>query len=310
MNKRRTKCWFGERGSIGRPLFGRLCSLSRRSVPSALLLLAVAFALLSGERAWGAGYTMLDNDRILLMNNDNKFLAKVESQGYYDTNTASKTYWVHDKVAPPLFSAALLTGVTHTRYKNDGTRLWHLEQCRAGSGTVVNNSRNYIPWTTSARSIIDGSTGIPFSSAGEKSVGSVSMRNAENACIYSPLYTGIWGCVIQFFLCNHLSASAALDTASSRWLDRSTMSVSTTGRLLKPLMLRLAIGCGSKMWTSCNSRKASASLCRPSQSKVQTIIIVSTLLALGFCTLSTRPSQKYKSLTKFQRFRCLAFVLS
>ena len=51
MNKRRTKGWFGERGSIGRPLFGRLASLSRRSVPSALLLLA--FALLPCARVEG-----------------------------------------------------------------------------------------------------------------------------------------------------------------------------------------------------------------------------------------------------------------
>ena len=67
MNKRRTKGWFGERGSIGRPLFGRLSSLSRRSVPSALLLLA--FALLPCARVEGA-YSNLGNDRVLLMNND------------------------------------------------------------------------------------------------------------------------------------------------------------------------------------------------------------------------------------------------
>ena len=68
MNKRRTKSWFGERGSIGRPLFGRLFSLSRRSVPSALLLLA--FALLPCARV--GAYTKMGNDRILLMNNDSK----------------------------------------------------------------------------------------------------------------------------------------------------------------------------------------------------------------------------------------------
>ena len=187
MNKRGTKGLFGERSSIGRPLFERLCSLSRRSVPSALLMLA--FALLPCARVWGAGYTVMENDRILLMNNDNRFLAQITSQGYYDTNTTGKTYWIHDTVAPPLFSAALLAGVTHTMYKNDGTRLWHMEQWRAGRGTGIANGRNYIPWTTSAHSIKDETTSIPVSSAGAQAVGSVVMRNSSDACVYSPLYT-------------------------------------------------------------------------------------------------------------------------
>ena len=187
MNKRGTKGLFGERSSIGRPLFERLCSLSRRSVPSALLLLA--FALLPCARVEGAGYRVMDNDRMLLMNNDNKFLARVSSQGYYDTNTTEKTYWVHDTLSPGLLSAALLPGVTHTMYKNDGTRLWHLEECRAGSGTSTLNTRNYIPWTPSAISIKDGSIGIPTTATGVQGVGSVIMRNSADACVYSPLYT-------------------------------------------------------------------------------------------------------------------------
>ena len=177
MDKRRTKGWFGERGSIGRPLFGRLCSVSRRSVPSALLLLAVA--LLPCARAWGVAYMVMDNDRMLLMNNDNKFLAKVTSQGYYDTNTTSKTYWTHSSETISMLYASLLPGWSHTMYKADGTRLWHLEQCRAGSGTAIANNRNYIPWTSSAISIKDGSTGIPATALGVQGVGSVIMRNVE-----------------------------------------------------------------------------------------------------------------------------------
>ena len=196
MNKRRTKCWFGERGSIGRPLFGRLRSLSRRSVPSALVLLAVMFALLSGERVWG--YSVMDNDRILLMNNDGKWGAAITYQGYYNTNTNDKTYWVHDAVSPG-FTPNLLRGVTHTMYKKDGTQLWHLVQCRAGSATVINDSRNYISWSTTAKSItnVNGTAFIPTSDA--KSVGSVIFRNTEEACLYSPCYnegigTIYWDC--------------------------------------------------------------------------------------------------------------------
>lgn len=61
MNKRGTKGWFGERSGIGRPLFERLCSLSRRSVPSALLLLA--FALLPCARVEGTALFKVNAER-------------------------------------------------------------------------------------------------------------------------------------------------------------------------------------------------------------------------------------------------------
>ena len=77
MKKRRTTACFGERGSIGIPLFGRLFSLSRRSVPCALLLLA--FALLSCARV--SAYTVMDNDLILLMNNDSKWWRVIQVWG-------------------------------------------------------------------------------------------------------------------------------------------------------------------------------------------------------------------------------------
>ena len=82
-------------------------------------------------------YTKLGNDRILLMNNDAKTLAVVSLQGYYDTNTTDKTYWVHDNTAPGLATPNLLRGSNHTMFKKDGTRLWDLVNCRAGSGTVI-----------------------------------------------------------------------------------------------------------------------------------------------------------------------------
>ena len=46
-------------------------------------------AVLPLARAWG--YSVMGNDRILLMNNDAKTFATVSSQGYYDTNTTAKT---------------------------------------------------------------------------------------------------------------------------------------------------------------------------------------------------------------------------
>ena len=47
---------------------------------------------------------------------------------------------------------------------------------------------------------------------------------------------------LDYVCLNHWSSPETLDAALGRWLDRSTMSVSTTGRLLKPLILRWAVG--------------------------------------------------------------------
>ena len=88
MDKRRTKGWFGERGSIGRPLFGRLCSVSRRSVPSALLLLAVA--LLPCARAWGGAALFKVNTE-----GANPLLSHDEAtlRGYFQTSEEEVLLW-------------------------------------------------------------------------------------------------------------------------------------------------------------------------------------------------------------------------
>lgn len=152
----------------------------------AALLLALALGLLAPQGV--EGYPVMDNDRILLMNNDAKWGAAITSQGYYDTDTSAKTYWVHDATSPG-FAPNLLKGTNHTLFKNDGTKLWQLVNCRAGSGTVVGKAtRNYIPWIVTAKSIIDGTTRIPVTSEGAKAVGSVILRNSDEACVYSPYY--------------------------------------------------------------------------------------------------------------------------
>ena len=125
----------------------------------AALLLALALGRLALQGA--EGYPVMDNDRILLMNNDAKGGASITSQGYYDTNTSARTYWVHDATSSPRLAPNLLKGTNHTLFKHDGTKLWQLVDCRAGSGTVVGSAaRNYIPWTVTAKSIIDGTTRI------------------------------------------------------------------------------------------------------------------------------------------------------
>ncbi|MBQ6007248.1 MAG: hypothetical protein IJL17_01820 [Kiritimatiellae bacterium] len=160
----------------------------------------------------------MENDRILLMNNDSKIMASVTYQGYYNTNTNDKTYWVHDSTSPG-FTPNLLRGITHTMYRKDGTRLWHLDNCRAGSGTVISNMRNYIPWSTTAKSITNenGTASIAADAAGVKGVGSVIFRNTASACLYSPYYeegigTIYWDCVNAFV--NHTDGQIALEIAT------------------------------------------------------------------------------------------------
>ena len=76
----------------------------------------------------------------------------------------------------------------------------------------------------------------------------------------SPWYC-VWLVVGSYdFIClNHWSPLETLDSSLGRWLDCSTMSVSTNGHLLKPLILRWAVGWGSKIWTSYNLRNSNAS---------------------------------------------------
>lgn len=201
-------------------LFERGCSGAFHvGCRNAVFLLVLALGLLAPQGARGAGYNVMDNDRILLMNNDSKLLASVTYQSYYDTNTANKTYWVHSTEAPNFLASWALRGYTHTMYKKDGTRLWHLTNCRAGSGTAISASRNYIPWSTTAKSILDGtSTRITADTAGAKKVGSIVLRNSEGACIYSPYYEEGIGTVyfdaVNAFIDN-LTSEIALEIATN-----------------------------------------------------------------------------------------------
>ena len=154
---------------------------------SALFLFVLAFTLLAPQGV--KGYNVMDNDRILLMNNDSKFLSEVTCQGYYDTNKTQKTYWVHDKTAAYFLAAYALPGTNHVMYTRNGRKLWELVDCRAGSGTLVANAtRNYIPWSTTAKSILTGTSPVAVDSTGAKGVGSVVFRNSDKACLYSPYY--------------------------------------------------------------------------------------------------------------------------
>ena len=192
MNKRRTKGLFGERSRIGRPLFERLRSLSRRSVPSALLLLAVA--LLPCASVEGA-YANLENDRVLLMNNDSRSrtTGRIENQGYYDTNsTIGVTYWTHEPKNDNTATTTryLLHGTNHVLHAADGTPLWQLLDCRAGYVTTGIATRNYLPWSTryaqkSEPPVFRVGTIRYYTNEVNACV---MMRNTAGATVYSPSY--------------------------------------------------------------------------------------------------------------------------
>ena len=74
------------------------------------VVLAVVLSAIGGQLL---GYTLLENDRILLMNNDTKSGAAVTCQGYYDTDTSKKTYWVHDSTAIIGSARNMLAGANH-----------------------------------------------------------------------------------------------------------------------------------------------------------------------------------------------------
>ena len=82
---------------------------------------------------------------------------------------------------------------------------------------------------------------------------------------------------------NQQLTPATLDTTSGRWLkDWRCWSAAAQGRRILPISVL--------------------------QVKVQTIYETSTVPAHGFCTILHLPVQKYKSITKYQRFRDLSFV--
>ena len=218
MNKRRTKGWFGERGSIGRPLFGRLATLSRRSVPSALLLLA--FALFSCARVEGAPYTTMGNDRILLMNNWTKGRVSIKNQGYYDTGNTNATYWVHSAGPNRTYG----TGTNHVMYAQDGTPYWRLLNCRAGSGAGV-SGLNIIPASSYSLVSVLGRATVANSA-------SVIMRNALDSQVMSPYYEDGIGTIYFDAVNGYNNSDADIPTLQVQLATDVTSSAASEGKSL------------------------------------------------------------------------------
>ncbi len=142
-----------------------------------LSLICVLFAVCAAHTAWaGASYSLMGNDRILLMNNwtfgVEPFVIKVSNQGYNDTDPSLPTYWVHSAGD---IDFEYWIGTNHVMRTSDNRRLWVLENCRAASTEF--SGRRFIPYSSSSLS-----SGIIKASA------SVVMRNGLSSQIISPYY--------------------------------------------------------------------------------------------------------------------------
>ena len=165
-------------------LFGEGCSGAFHvGGRSAAILFVFTVAVFVSQKGWG--YRKLGPDRVLLMNNDTNSLSPISCQGYNDTDKTKETYWVHSTETGYARLTYLKPGITHTLYRNDGTPLWHLAGCRAGSCTVSATGRNYISWSKSSESI---TTPGAYGFTDVKGVGSVIFRNTKDATLYSPFY--------------------------------------------------------------------------------------------------------------------------
>ncbi len=144
------------------------------------------------------GGTNGNSGRVLLMNRDTntgvptKDRCPIDRQGYSDTSSTQSTFWQIFGTDEDGLSFNLKPGPDSILWtRNYGEKLWHLENCRhgntyptgVGSGGLEPN-QNYLPYSSTSRSIIDRNADADQSTAGQ-----VVMRNMVGSTVYSPCYT-------------------------------------------------------------------------------------------------------------------------
>ena len=129
------------------------------TVKKILLFIAAAAA----TAAEAGLYYALPGHRVLMMNNDGFAWFSVADQSYDDVKTGdSGTGWVHyGDIEHPAGLAArrypnLKSYQTHDYYIG-GILAWRLNECWAGNAYWPNDveNRNWLPWSSSAKSIAD-----------------------------------------------------------------------------------------------------------------------------------------------------------
>ena len=164
--------------------------------------------------------------RILLMNADNNMSGAVTNQGWsVQSPEGTVTYWVHHGDAPGTNN--ILPGASSTLYRSaDNQRLWDLVECRhgntfptndTGTGSALASDQCYLR--------ASGATALSVTNEDAKATrsttGWILMRNTEDACVYSPVYSNGVG-TIYFDAVNSRILSGALTNACSFVVETTT----------------------------------------------------------------------------------------
>ena len=142
--------------------------------------------------ATAIGGTDGDSGRVLLMNRDANKECPVNYQGYADTSVKQSTYWVYlDADVPTSTAMQLQNGANSVLYRKDGSRLWHLKNCRHGNtfpasaAAELNSTQNYLPWQSTTAYKFNNS----WSKLSSRSdAGRIVMQNVVGASVYSSCF--------------------------------------------------------------------------------------------------------------------------
>ncbi len=185
----------------------------------------------------------MDNDRILLMNNWLDVVVvdffgsiitvtngEVKCQGYYDDGLELDTRWVHRGDLPSwdftdLTLLPLGSGTNHVMYSKDGTKLWVLEDCRAG--TPSGNEKNWIPCSSKSLDSNPSSAPTVFDPV-VKATACVIMRNSLSAYVMSPYYEEGIG-TIYFDVVNMYKSNTSNPTIVLEFATNVTEKAQTRG---------------------------------------------------------------------------------
>ena len=179
----------------------------------------LAFEILGHSPVSSVGTTA--EGRILLVNDDTGGDGRdaITDQGYWqtaDTDEEHSIFWEHSSETHNANRnyAYLLAGIHHTLYSVEGdktNRLWHIANGLIGNifirGPQAYSYANYLPWSSTSKSISSETKAFPTRTDANEEVGNIVLRNMTDAAVYSPCYTNGIG-VVYFDAVNGYRGSA------------------------------------------------------------------------------------------------------
>ena len=163
--------------------------------------------------------------RVLLMNDDTASDFEIRNQGFFATNTADSTFWVHTKTVPLStvyqrnYNMSNETGHVLWSPGPDGNRrLWTLNNCRHGNlfrkddAANLATTQNFLPWNSdTSRDFGDSASHT------RHGAGNVVMMNTNDTYIISSCYEEGIG-TIYFDAVNSGSAISSDDFRITVWV--------------------------------------------------------------------------------------------